>query len=91
MTGKKWTENETMLLWTELTNKEICEQTGRTMDAVRTKRFNVTGHYTTPSETKRRKYIHVTPVNNALIDKQTKVNRIIAMANKLGVRIKGVR
>lgn len=90
MTGKKWTEEETILLWTDMTNEEISKKTGRSMDAVRTKRFNLTGHYTTPSETKRRKYIHVTPVTNALLDEQMKRNRIIVLAKKIGVRIKGV-
>lgn len=91
MTGKKWTEEETILLWSDMTNEEISEKTGRTMDAVRTKRFNLTGHYTPSDARKGRKAVYVSPVHSEYEDQRTKTNRIIVMASKMGVRIKGVR
>lgn len=91
MTGKKWTESEKALLWTDMSNKEICEATGRTMDAVLTKRFNETGHYVPPKEARRREYIRTSAANSTWVDEITKVNRIIILAGKLGVRIKGVK
>ena len=90
MRQKKWTANEVALLWTEMTNWEIAQQTGRTPDSVKKKRFSVTGCYTRQSD-KRDERKKTIQANTEYIDQLEKEHRIILLAKRLGVRIKGVR
>lgn len=87
---KKWTADEIALLKTDMSNADIAQETGRSIDSVRKKRFEVTGHYTTVL-LKRDAYKKTTQVNAEYLDQVAKEGRIIVLAKRLGVRIKGVR
>ena len=79
MIKRKWTKEEIGLLWSNKTNKEIAEETGRNFETVRRMRKYYTGF----SSEKR-----YTREDMALAYSEA---RIITLARKLGVRIEGVR
>lgn len=87
---KKWTADEIALLKTDMTNAEIAQETGRTLESVKNKRGKVTGHYTSLLEI-RDAYKKTPQVHAEYLDQTAKDGRIIVLAKRLGVRIKGVR
>ena len=81
-----WTEEEIKLLYTDMTNTEIEQKTGRSSSAVRKKRYQKTGHYV--ERKKHRdlvKYVNPKP----FVSDYNKKARIIALAQKLGVKLYG--
>ena len=73
----KWTEEELALLWTFMPNEDIAEQIGRTVSAVESKRYQVTGYYT----------------HRTLLAQARKIppreRHLYALAEQLGVKIGG--
>lgn len=82
-----WTQYETDLLRTELSNEAIAEVIGRSEMAVRTKRYEVTGHYV-ESEKQREKSIYEYEVMN-FASKAQKEARILKLAQDMRVRLLG--
>ena len=80
--GRKWTDEEITLLRSDLTNTEIAEKINRTTLSVRDARYHYTGH----NVEKAKQRIRPTVINQS--DSEF---RIIALCNKLGVKIEGVR
>ena len=79
-----WTSAEKALLFTELSNKEIAIQTGRSESSVKTKRYKVTGHYV---EKERQAEPKTNPPPG--MSDYCKRARIIKMAEQIGVKLYG--
>ena len=85
----KWKQNELDMIRQGLTDDEIMIQTGRSIGAIQNKRYDLTGHYKddyVPEYYKMPKDV----VLGACRSEEAKEARIILLAKKLGVRIKGV-
>lgn len=79
-----WTPTEKALLFTELSNKEISDRTGRTESSVRTKRYKETGHYVEKEKQAEPK----TNPSRGMSDYYKKA-RIIRLAEIIGVKLYG--
>ena len=75
MTRHIWTEEEKRCLRTDLTNSEIAEELGISVDKIRRARRYYTGHYCEMKNAR---------INDHLISSEA---RIIDLAKRLGVRI----
>ena len=79
----RWTKDEIELVYTDMTNEEIAKQIGRSVGAVREKRYRMTGHKVPPCQVVEKE----TPkMANGNKDKEW---RLIALAKKLGVKLFG--
>lgn len=90
MKGEKmtdyWTEEEIELVYTNMTNAEIEQKTGRSKAAVRKMRYKKTGHYV---ERNRQREIKSMYSPKPYASAYSKKARIIALAQKLGVKLYG--
>lgn len=81
-----WSKEEIEMLYSDMTNAEIEQKTGRSKSAVRKMRYKKTGHYV--EKNKHRdliKYVNPKP----FVSDYNKKARIIALAQKLGVKLYG--
>ena len=79
---KYWSEEEIKMLKT-MSDEEIVEITGRTLKAVKMKRYREGGHYI--AEDRDRIY----RPQSAYESKETRIAKIIMLAKKLGVKLFG--
>ena len=80
-----WTDDELALLYSDLTNQEIAERISRSANAVRKKRYLVTGHYV-----EKDKQLTIAPVRTApLMSDAHKEARIIGLCERLKVKLYG--
>lgn len=89
MSYSKWKDRELDMIREGLTDDEIMLNTGRSLTAVQNKRYELTGHYKddyAPEYFKTPKDVML----GACKSKEAREARIIFLAKKLGVRIKGV-
>ena len=84
--GKLWADNETDLLCTEMCDSEIAERIGRTIIAVRRKRYKTLGHYV--EESKQRDKINNKAIPEPMSD-STKEARILTLAKEMRIRLQG--
>lgn len=82
MNGKEWSDAE-VELFRSMDNAEIAKATGRTMQSVRMKRYRMSGHYT---NTEDRDKVYCPP--SRFESKETRIFKIIALAKKIGVKLK---
>ena len=82
---KTWTDDDKALLFSDMSNKEIAEKVHRSVKAVESRRYKLTGHYV---ETEKQKPPELTP-RRPVMDDTYKKARIIALAQKLGVKLYG--
>lgn len=90
MTGwKKWTRDEINICLEDIPEEEVMERTGRTLEAVRTKRYQLMKHY--KSKCERRE--DDTPISSQpeIMTEQDKINRIYLLAEKLGVKLQNAK
>ena len=81
--NKLWSIDEMNLLVSGLSDEEISEKTGRTIRAIRLKRYKMTGHCVSEKLDETRTYSAVTdPL-------ETRIERIKALAKRLGVKLLG--
>ena len=76
-----WSDEEIALLYTDMSNQEIEQRTGRSKAAVRKKRYQKTHHYV---EFKRQRDLGKLITPKPFISEYNKQARIIALAQKLG-------
>ena len=82
-----WNDSEIELLDTDLSDEDIATITGRTIVAVRRKRYKVIGHYTADESRQRDKVLKLavpTPMSDS-----TKEARILTLAREMRVRLQG--
>lgn len=79
-------DEEIALLYTDMTNQEIEQKTGRSRNAVRKKRYQKTHHYV---ELKRQRELEYNFTPKPFVSEYNKQARIIALAQKLGVKLYG--
>lgn len=85
----KWKEEEIDMIFKGNTDEYIMKQTGRSILAIQSKRYELTGHYSSEYES---------PYKNMPRDiscgycrtPEAKEARVLILAKRLGVRIKGV-
>ena len=80
-----WTKEEEQMLFTDMTNEDIAAALGRTVKAVQTKRYRMTGRSVEGARqkiTRREKEANQKP-------SPTKILRICEMARRLGVKLLG--
>jgi len=82
--NKKWTREEVELFDMGLSNKEIAEKTGRSVQAVRMKKYNMG---VSPKRLEESEMPHKAP--GELMQQQTKELRIWVLCKKLGIKIFG--
>ena len=80
-----WTEAEIYWLYTGLSDKEIAEKIGRSVKAIRKKRYEITGHYV---EIERQRDNNPEP-KRFEYSRIYKEARILSFAKKLGVKLYG--
>lgn len=87
--SKEWKKEEIDLLFSDLSNGEIAIRTGRSIEAVRTKRYVITGSHVEParSGSKHNLISNVPPYQ--LATPEYKVLRIKDLAKRIGVRLEG--
>jgi hypothetical protein len=78
----KWTKEETEMLKT-MSDEEIVEKTGRTLKSVKMKRYRESGHYIAEDKEK------IFAPQSAFESKQSRIAKIIMLARRLGVKLKG--
>lgn len=88
--SSKWKEHELEMLSSGMTDEEVMKVTGRTLKAVQNKRYEVTGHYRHDYEPSY-KNIPKDVMLGACRSDEAKEARIIILAKRIGVKIKGVR
>ena len=81
-----WSEEEIEMLFSDMTNEEIEQKTGRSKSAVRKKRYQKTGHYV---EKKKHRDLLVHTYPKPFVSEHNGTARIIALAQKLGVKLHG--
>lgn len=80
----KWTDEEVKMLKT-MSDEEIVKATGRTLKSVKMKRYRESGHYIKGAEDKDK----IFAPQSAFESKETRIAKIIALARRLGVKLKG--
>ena len=83
----KWTLEEELLIQKNLTNEEVAKIAGRTLRAVKEKRYKMTGH--TEAEVQKWTDNDVRRSPASLETVETRIDRIKALARKLGVKLLG--
>lgn len=83
----KWTAEEELLIQKNLSNKEIAEITGRTVRAVKEKRYKMTGHCEARVKEWDDNEVHRSPASLETVE--TRIDKIKALARKLGVKLFG--
>lgn len=78
----KWTDEEVKMLKT-MSDEEIVEKTGRTLKSVKMKRYRESGHYIKEDKEK------IFAPQSAFESKQSRIAKIIMLARRLGVKLKG--
>ena len=87
MTGwRKWTRDEINICLEDIPEEEVMERTGRTLQAVRSKRSELTGHCKAKCE--RKEYEVPYERISTVMESWERVNRIHWLAAKYGVRLK---
>ena len=81
-----WSEEEIEMLFSDMTNEEIEQKTGRSKSAVRWKRYQKTGHYV---EKKNHRDLLVHTYPKSFVSDFNKKARIITLAQKPGVKLFG--
>ena len=86
MTWTQWTKEELDICRENIPEEEVMKRTGRTLEAVRTKRYQLTGHHKAKCESE----YYEPPVccQPEIMTEQDKINRIYLLAEKLGVKLK---
>lgn len=82
----KWKEEEINMILKGETDEYIMSMTGRSVLAIQSKRYELTGHYRSDYEPPYKDM----PRDVSCRTPEAREARIIILANKLGVRLKGV-
>ena len=80
----RWTDEEVKMLKT-MSDEEIVKATGRTLKSVKMKRYRESGHYIKGAEDKEK----IFAPQSAFESKQSRIAKIIMLARRLGVKLKG--
>lgn len=78
---KRWTDDEKRLLRSNMTSEEIAEKTGRSLKAVRSRRYEYTGHTNCDEFVPMREFV----------SKEVGEARILYLCRKLGIRLEDTR
>lgn len=78
----RWTDEEVKMLKT-MSDEEIVKATGRTLKSVKMKRYRENGHYIKENKDK------IFAPQSAFESKQSRIAKIIMLARRLGVKLKG--
>ena len=90
MYGRKWEKEEIEMLKSDMTNEEIMKMTNRSEYSVRKKRYEITGHYSFPGKDMTTYVKPKERPRDSFTSGKYKELRLIALAEKLGVRLLGV-
>ena len=85
--SKLWTLEEELMIKNGMSNEEVAQRTGRTIKAIEQKRYRLTGHCVPPERVWTADEVRRSPAS--FDTKETRIDRIKALARKLGVKLFG--